>query len=70
METVIMHPQNKEQLSALKAIAKALNVDFETTKESPYNPEFVKKIKASRKQVEDGEFVKFDPTKSLWENLQ
>jgi len=30
METVIMNPENKEQLSALKAFAKALKVKFET----------------------------------------
>lgn len=29
METLIMHPQNKEQLDALKAFAKALNVPFD-----------------------------------------
>jgi predicted adenine nucleotide alpha hydrolase (AANH) superfamily ATPase len=66
METVIMHPESKEQLSALKAIAKALNVKFET---SPYNPEFVKKIKASKKEVEEGKFITLDPDKTLWQNL-
>ncbi|HEY8782590.1 MAG TPA: DUF2683 family protein [Mucilaginibacter sp.] len=29
METVIIHPKNKEQLAALKAFAKALKIDFE-----------------------------------------
>lgn len=65
-----MHPQSKERRSALKAVAKALNVEFETTKESLYNPEFVKKIRASRKQVEEGNNIILDPGKSLWENLQ
>lgn len=32
METLILHPKTKEQLSALKAVAKALNVDFQTEK--------------------------------------
>ncbi len=68
METVILHPENKEQLSALKAIAKALNIKIETNK-SPYNPEFVAKIKKSRKEVEEGKFITLDPTKSIWENL-
>ncbi|MEO7213652.1 DUF2683 family protein [Mucilaginibacter sp.] len=68
METVIVHPKNDEQLSALKAFAKALKMDFETTK-SPYNPDFVKKIKQSKKQVEDGNFITLDPNKSIWENL-
>ena len=65
-----MHPQNKEQLSALKAFAKALKVDFETTKESPYNPDFVNKIKQSKKQVEQGNYITLDPDKSIWENLK
>ena len=68
METLVMHPQNKEQLSALKAFAKALKVDFETEK-SPYNPDFVAKIKESIKQVEDGNYITLDPNKSIWENL-
>jgi hypothetical protein len=69
METVIMHPKSKEQLSALKAVAKALKVDFETEK-SPYNPDFVARIKESMKQVEQGNYITLDPTKSLWENLK
>lgn len=41
-----MRPKNKEQLAALKAVAKALDVDFETETEnsSPYDPEFVADI--------------------------
>jgi hypothetical protein len=69
METVIMHPKSKEQLSALKAVAKALKVDFETEK-SPYNPDFVARIKESIKQVEQGNYITLDPAKSLWENLK
>lgn len=68
MESVIIHPENKEQLSALKAFAKALNLKFETNKSS-YDPDFVAKIKESKKQVEEGKFVTLDPGKSLWENL-
>jgi hypothetical protein len=69
METVIMHPKNSEQLSALKAFAKALKVEFETSK-SPYNPDFVAKIKESKKQVDEGNFTTLDPAKTIWENLR
>jgi hypothetical protein len=69
MEMVIMHPRNKAQLSALKAIAKALNVEFETGK-SIYNPDFVKKVNESEQQVAKGQFITLDPAKSLWENLK
>ena len=43
METIVVHPKNKEELSALKAFIKALKIDF-TTEKGPYNPEFVKEI--------------------------
>lgn len=69
METIIMHPKNKEQLSALKAFAKALKVEFETEK-SPYNPDCVAKIRESMKQVEEGNYITLDPNKSVWENLK
>jgi hypothetical protein len=68
METVIMYPKNKEQLSSLKAFAKALKNDFEI-KKSPHNPEFVAKISESLKRVEAGEYITLDPNKSLWENI-
>ena len=32
MATIITNPKNKEQLTALKAIVKALKVDFKTEK--------------------------------------
>ena len=57
METLIMHPKTKEQLSALKAFAKAMKVDFKTEK-SPYDPEFVKKILKGREDVRNGKGVK------------
>jgi hypothetical protein len=43
METLIVHPKNKEQLAALKAFIKALKIDF-TTEKNTYNPEFVEKV--------------------------
>ncbi|WCT11353.1 DUF2683 family protein [Mucilaginibacter jinjuensis] len=64
METMIMHPKNKEQLSALKAIAKALKIDFET-KKSPYDPEFVKKILDGEEDVKNGKGVKI-AVEDLW----
>jgi len=54
MGTLIIHPDNKEQLTALKAFMKAFKISFEE-KESPYNPEFVAMIQESREQVKKGE---------------
>jgi len=70
METVIVHPKNKEQLSALKAFVKALKMDFETTADSPYDPDFVAMIKAAQKEADEGKVITLDPNKSLWENLK
>jgi hypothetical protein len=54
METVIMHPKNQPQLAALKAIAKALDVAFETDKSSGYDPIFVAEILESEKAKKQG----------------
>ena len=56
METIIVYPKNKEELSALKAFIKALKIDF-TTEKSPYNPEFVAKIKRGQEQIKAGKGV-------------
>jgi hypothetical protein len=65
METVIMHPKNEEQLIALKAIAKALNVDFETNT-SPYDPIFVAKVLAGEKAKNEGEEGLKVDVENLW----
>ncbi len=64
METLILRPKTKEQLTAIKAVAKALKVDFETEK-SPYDPEFVKKILEGREEVKNGGGIKI-ALEDLW----
>ncbi|MCC5922351.1 MAG: hypothetical protein JJT77_01085 [Crocinitomicaceae bacterium] len=59
-EIYIIHPQTKEQASALKAFIKALKMKFEVSKDRPYNPEFVEKILESKKQASEGKTVKID----------
>lgn len=53
MGTIIVQPDTKEKLDALKAFLKALKISFEETK-SPYNPEFVAKIKRGEKDIKTG----------------
>jgi hypothetical protein len=55
--TFIIHPETTEQEKALKAFIKALKIKFEVSKEKPYDPEFVAKIKESREQYKKGEFI-------------
>ncbi len=66
METVIMHPKNEEQLSALKVFAKALKIKFEI---SSRNSEFAGKVNKGKKQTEESKAVTLDPKKSLEENI-
>lgn len=67
METLILYTENKQQLVALKAFAKALKIKFEVIK-SPYNPDFVARIKESEKQIKDGKYIVLDANISVWEN--
>jgi len=58
--TFIVHPETPEQENALKAFVKTLKIKFEVSKEEPYDPEFVAKIKESRQQAREGNTVKLD----------
>lgn len=58
METLLVYPENNKQLKALKAVMAALNVKFEKKEESPYDPEFVKKIEQGDKDILQGKTTK------------
>ena len=62
METLIVHAPDKDKLKIVKAFLKAIEVDFE---KSPYNPEFVTKIKDGEKQFREGRGIKKDLA-NLW----
>lgn len=51
-------------MAALKAFMKALKICFEEG-ESPYNPEFVEKIKRSEAEFKTGK-IKAIKTEDLW----
>ena len=67
MRSLIIYPKTKKQLAAVKAILKALNVPFLI--EERYDPEFVAKIERSKKEVAEGKYTVYDPSKSLLENI-
>jgi hypothetical protein len=54
METLIMHPESREQYEALIAVAKALKVAFETDESPNYDPVFVAEVLASEKARKEG----------------
>lgn len=64
METLIVQPKTKEQLTALKAFIKAMKIDFKSEK-NPYDPAFVEKINQGRKDIAEGKGVKI-PISDLW----
>ena len=67
MEEITIQPKNKEQLNALEIILKAMNIPFKKSKErkSPYNPEFVAKIKRSEKNFSEGKYTTIK-VEDLW----
>lgn len=58
MEALIVEPKNRKELQAIKAVLKALDISFRTKEESPYDPEFVAKIKKSEQQVKEGKVTR------------
>ncbi len=64
METLIVQPKTKEQLTALKAFIKALKIDFKSEK-SPCNPDFVEKILQGREDIKNGKGIRI-ASKDLW----
>lgn len=48
MEVLTIHPENNEQLEAVKAVLKALKVPF-VKLESPYAPGFINKVLEAEK---------------------
>lgn len=54
MEALIIYPENKEQLSAIKAVMKAMKVAFEE-RSNIYPEHIVNGVKESVKQAESGQ---------------
>ncbi len=58
MYTLIVYPENKKQLAALKAVMKAMKVTFEQ-KPEVYPPHVVDGVKESLKQAKKGELTPY-----------
>jgi hypothetical protein len=61
---------NNTQITAIKAFMKAMKIKFELSEEekSPYNPEFVKKIKQGNEDLKNGKSrtVTLEELDNLW----
>jgi len=64
MGTLIVHPDNEEQLVAVKAILQVLKVTSEE-EQNAYNPEFVAEILQAEDDIKNGKGVKIH-TEDLW----
>jgi hypothetical protein len=53
MNYLIVHPDSNDNLTAVKAVLKALNVDFDEVK-TPYNPGFVAKMGEGEEDIKTG----------------
>lgn len=63
MESILIHLENREQLKAIKAVLKALKVEFET--QPMILPTHVSKsIEKSIKQFEKGQAISLDEFKA------
>jgi hypothetical protein len=58
MDTLIVYPQNKEQLNALKTFMIAMNIPFER-KSEVYPAHVMNGVKQSLKEVEESKLTPF-----------
>jgi len=67
MDTLIVYPENKEQLSALKAVMKAMKIAFEQ-RSKPY-PEWVTNgVTDSLNEAEAGKLTPYTGIKDMLES--
>jgi hypothetical protein len=64
MDALIVYPENKEQLTALKAVMKAMKVSFEQKSEL-YPDHVIKGVKESLKQAEEGKLTPYKGIKDM-----
>jgi len=67
-DVFIAHPTTKDQINALKAVVKALKIEFEIAKENPYNPDFVKMVLDAEQEIKKGKGKKLSSKEfdNLW----
>ncbi|MCE7061143.1 DUF2683 family protein [Dyadobacter sp. CY343] len=69
MATLTIDTESQEVIEAVKSLLKKFNVSYNISGEKAYDPEFVRKIKLSEKQIDEGKVVKYEPGTDLWDIL-
>ncbi|MVN20085.1 DUF2683 family protein [Mucilaginibacter arboris] len=64
MDALIVYPENKEQLTALKAVMKAMKISFEQKSEI-YPDQVIEGVKKSLKQADAGQILPYTGIKNL-----
>jgi hypothetical protein len=64
MDALIVYPENNDQLTALKAVMKAMNVAFEQ-KSKIYPDHVINDIKNSLKQADEGLLTPYSGIKDM-----
>jgi len=64
MDALIVYPENKEQLAALKAVMKAMKVTFKQ-KGDVYEVDVIVGVKESLKQAEEGKLTPYKGIKDM-----
>jgi hypothetical protein len=64
MDALVIYPENKEQLTALKAVMKAMKISFEQ-KSDLYPDRVINGVKESLKQADDGLLIPFTGIKDM-----
>lgn len=66
--TIKIKEQNKEAKALLEYLKKLPFVEIEKKEKSPYNPEFVEKIKKAEEDIKKGKTTRLNP-ENVWESI-
>lgn len=64
MDALIVYPENNEQLTALKAVMKAMKISFEQKSEI-YPEKVVQGVQDSLKQADNGQLTAYQGIKNM-----
>jgi hypothetical protein len=64
MDALVVYPENKDQLAALKAVMKALKITFERRTEI-YPDHMINGVKESLKQTDEGKLKPYTRVKDM-----
>ena len=64
MDALIVYPENKEQLTALKAVMKAMKISFEQKSEI-YPDHVINGVKESLKEAEEGQLTPYTGIRNM-----